>query len=196
MPSFWMYQTQTVFVLTNGMALELAVAACTKKLKLLSQFRSGRTGPVPIQSVYKTMCTPECLQSDAIHEDALAFTGNCGCDVLSTQPITNTSDPNFVSQAYHVPNDWCMQNSARLLCSILGFCGVWKCRVSDFMCARLEWNKKHIPLKGLGSCVKHAAVSSAVRVGAGGGTGSWVWLWGVVGVSLWLAHGGRRKGGL
>merc|ERR1712146_40564 len=69
--------------------------------------------------------------------------GGCTCLELST----NKTDASF-----RVEGDWCLHNSARLLCDLLGFCGIWGCRIDDFMCPRYEWNKKLIPLKGLGSC--------------------------------------------
>ena len=141
-PSFWRYQTQLQFQLSNGLALDLAVAKCKERLTLLSQFRAGKSGPVDIQNIYKAMCKDECLQSDIMHQDAMTYTG-CTCLELST----NKTDPSF-----RVEGDWCMHNSARLLCDLLGFCGIWGCRIDDFMCPRYEWNKKLIPLKGLGNC--------------------------------------------
>ncbi len=141
-PNFWRYQTQLQFQLSNGLALDLAVSKCKERLTLLSQFKAGKTGPVDIQNIYKAMCKDECLQSDIMHQDAMAYTG-CTCLELST----NQTDPSF-----RIEGDWCMHNSARLLCDLLGFCGIWGCRIDDFMCPRYEWNKKLIPLKGLGSC--------------------------------------------
>ena len=139
---FWRYKTQLQFQLSNGLALDLAVAKCKERLTLLSQFRAGKSGPVDIQNIYKAMCKDECLQSDIMHQDAMTYTG-CTCLELST----NKTDPSF-----RVEGDWCMHNSARLLCDLLGFCGIWGCRIDDFMCPRYEWNKKLIPLKGLGNC--------------------------------------------
>ena len=49
--SFWRYQTQLQFVLSNGLALELAVAKCLNRFKLLTEFKAGKAGPVPIQYV-------------------------------------------------------------------------------------------------------------------------------------------------
>ena len=141
-PSFWRYQTQLQFQLSNGLALDLAVSKCKEKLLLLSQFKAGKTGPVDIQNIYKAMCKDECLQSDIMHVDAMTYTG-CSCLELST----NATDLSF-----RVEGDWCLHNSARLLCDLLGFCGIWGCRIDDFMCPRYEWNKKLIPLKGLGNC--------------------------------------------
>lgn len=141
-PSFWRYQTQLQFQLSNGLALDLAVAKCKERLLLLTDFKAGRTGPVDIQNVWKAMCKDECMQSDVMHEQAMQYSG-CSCLELSTHK-NDTS--------YRVEGDWCLHNSARLLCDLLGFCGIWGCRIDDFMCPRYEWNKKLIPLKGLGSC--------------------------------------------
>ena len=150
-PTFWRYQTQTQFVLTKGLALEMAVAKCKETLEILSTFRSGRSGPVEAQSAYKAMCKPVCMQLDVMSQDALKFTG-CSCSQLSTQPD---------EASYHLPNDWCLQNTGRMLCNILGFCGIWNCRIDDFMCPRYEWNKKIIPLKGPGSCLRGKLATNA-----------------------------------
>lgn len=144
--SFWRYQTQLQFVLSNGLALELAVAKCLNRFKLLTEFKAGKAGPVPIQYVWKAMCTDECMQSDVMHQDAMTYSG-CSCLELST----NSTDTSYV-----VEGDWCLHNSAKMLCDTLGFCGIWGCRIDDFMCPRYEWNKKIIPLKGPGHCDRDA----------------------------------------
>lgn len=146
-PNFWRYQTQTQFVLTKGLALDLAVAKCKDKFSILYRYKAGRSGPINIQSAYKSMCSDVCLESDRLSQEALKFS-QCSCLELSTQP----GDP-----FYHFPGDWCKHNSARLLCDVIGYCGVWECRIDDFMCPRYEWNKKIIPLKGPGTCVRNSA---------------------------------------
>ena len=77
-PSFWRYQTQLQFQLSNGLALDLAVAKCKERLLLLSEFKAGRTGPVDVQNVWKAMCKDECMQSDVMHEEAMMYSG-CNC---------------------------------------------------------------------------------------------------------------------
>lgn len=167
--NFWPYLQQPVFVLTNELALALATAKCRNAIKILIRFRTGRVGPVPIQTVYKTMCQPYCLQSDVIHQSALTASG-CTCGDLSTPPPSDDQVPG--NSSYTIPNDWCQENSANMLCNIIGFCGIWNCRVTDFMCPRYEWDKKYIPLKGLGSCVrglpKNAAAGGGLESGKGG----------------------------
>ncbi len=152
-PSFWRYQTQLQFVLSKGLALELAVAKCANRFKLLQNFKAGKGGPVDIQNVWKAMCKDECLQSDIMHQDAMDSTG-CDCLQLSTQES---------ELSYRVPGDWCSHNSARMLCDMLGFCGIWECRIGDFMCPRYEWNKRMIPLKGPGHCDRDAAASTTYK---------------------------------
>ena len=141
-PTFWIYQTQRQFVLTNELALNLAVEACREKFDDLDLFLAGRSGPITIQKGYTVMCSNECLQSDSIHQDAMSFSG-CSCLELSTQPQ---------DLAYNMEGDWCRHNSALILCDKLEFCGIWGCRLDDFMCPRYEWNKKYIELKGIGTC--------------------------------------------
>lgn len=134
---FWRYQTQKQIVLSNNLALQLVVAACQKEFDDLFSFRAGKSGPVSIQDAYRVMCHNYCLQSDVLHQFAMKFSG-CSCLDLSTKP----SDP-----TYKYEGDWCEHNSARVLCNTLSYCGVWKCKLEDFMCPRYEWNKKNIPLK-------------------------------------------------
>ena len=145
-PDFWRYQTQTEFVLTNALALDLAVASCVNDFDLLYYYLAGRMGPIDIQHSYKIMCREVCLESDRIHQDAMDKSG-CSCLELSTQPG---------DQSYHIEGDFCLHNTARLLCDKVGYCGIWDCRLDDFMCPRYEWNKKYIRLKGLGTCENSA----------------------------------------
>lgn len=150
--SFWIYQVQPDFSLTNGLAMELAVAACTNRFTLLHTYKAGRSGPITIQDTYKVMCKPDCLESDNLHYLAMQESG-CSCLELSTQK-TDTS--------YHIEGDWCNENTARMLCTLTGYCGLWNCRIDDFMCPRYEWNKKTIPLKGPGHCDRNSA--SSIRI--------------------------------
>lgn len=150
--TFWIYQTQKKEIfLTNYLALELAVTSCTRKFDQLYYYLAGRMGPIDIQHSYKIMCRSDCLENDAIHESAMAYSG-CSCLELSTQPD---------SPSYHIEGDFCRHNSARLLCDKVGYCGSWDCRIDDFMCPRYEWNKKLIPYKGIGSCERGFAPVNA-----------------------------------
>lgn len=153
-PDFWRYQTKTdVIFLTNFLALELAVSACVNHFDLLFFYLAGRMGPVDLQHSYKTMCRTECLESDAIHQAALEYSG-CSCLELSTQE----SDRSF-----HIEGDFCLHNTARMLCDRVGYCGIWDCRIDDFMCPRYEWNKKSIPFKGPGTCIRGSAAKSGLH---------------------------------
>lgn len=145
--SFWRYQTQKEIVLDNNLALQLAVQSCQKGFDDMQQFRAGKNGPVSIQDAYKVMCHSYCLESDRMHQAAMSISG-CSCIELSTQP----TDP-----SYKYVGDWCEENSARILCNTLSYCGIWNCRIGDFMCPRYEWNKKYIPLKAHGNCIRGAA---------------------------------------
>jgi hypothetical protein len=102
-------------------------------------------------NAWKSMCSDVCVQNDQMHYDAMCFSG-CNCLELSTQ----RTNPTWTRDG-----DWCSQNTARLLCDIIGFCGVWGCSISDYMCPRHEYNMRTIPLKGYGSClrIKGAAAS-------------------------------------
>ena len=135
-PDFWRYQRNDFFILTKGLATDIAVTKCVLGFKNLFTFAAGRSGPVNIQMSYKVMCSETCLESDLLHEQAMEESG-CTCRELSLE------DDNY-----------CKQNSARLLCDMTGFCGIWECRVDDFMCPRYEWNRKQIFLKGFGHCIR------------------------------------------
>lgn len=145
-PSFWRYQAQTQFQLTNGLALDFAVQKCKAKLEDLKDFKAGRHGPVDPQNAWKSMCHMFCKYSDQIHYDALCYSG-CTCMDVSTQRD---------DQTWTRDGDWCSHNSARMLCEVIGFCGIWECKIDDFMCPRHEYNKKVISLKGYGNCDRFA----------------------------------------
>ena len=146
-PSFWRYQKNDYFVLTNGLATDIAVTKCTIHFTDLYTFAAGRSGPVSIQNAYKVMCSNTCLESDNLHQSAIEYSG-CSCSDLSL-----------------LENDFCKQNSARLLCDITGYCGIWDCRIDDFMCPRYEFNRKQIFLKGYGNCLRPKGTEGAKQAG-------------------------------
>lgn len=155
-PNFWRYQTIKQFVLTNEIALDLALDKCTERFDLLYLYKAGRSGPIDIQTSYKAMCSTECMENDKLHVDAMKAS-SCTCRDLSTPKE---------AQGYNLEADWCRHNSARLLCDLVGFCGVWDCRLDDFTCPRYEWNKKQILFKGLGTCVKHTKTFNEADISA------------------------------
>lgn len=146
---FWLYQTQTQVVLNNFLALQNALTYCKRQFQLLYFYRAGRMGPINIQDAYKQMCNDYCLENDNLHQIAMRVSG-CSCIELSTQEG---------DLAYTREGDWCYHNTARLLCDTVGYCGVWDCDLDDFMCPRYEWDKKRIPLKGPGTCIRGAAIN-------------------------------------
>ena len=156
-PTFWIYQVQPQIVLTQELALDMTLGNCEKHLQDLYTFRAGRPGPIDIQHAFKAMCTPDCLESDNLHQSLMQYTG-CSCMKLSFQP----TDPLYTSDG-----SLCKRNTGRLLCDKIGFCGIWKCSLNDFMCPRYEFNKKIIPLKGkYGSCSK-ILLNTATRKNGG-----------------------------
>lgn len=145
--NFWQYQTRPQLELTNWLALQLALKDCKRLFTHLYTYRAGRMGPITVQDSYKIMCRTYCLESDDLHQAAMEYSG-CSCLELSTQST---------EVSYTKEGDFCYHNSARLLCDMVGYCGVWNCRIDDFMCPRYEWNKKLIPYKGLGNCIRGSA---------------------------------------
>lgn len=103
------------------------------------------------------MCSDVCMESDVIHQLGMEAS-DCSCLDLSTDN-----------------GNWCQHNTGRLLCSQMGYCGVWECRIDDFMCPRYEFNKKQIFMKGYGSCIRpkghKGAVEAMVAAGEGGAWG-------------------------
>lgn len=97
---FWLFSDAE---LTNGEALEVVSSTCLVMMTTLRLDRAGRNGPVADKNIYDVMCADECVLSDYLREEAMAFTG-CTCLQLSTQ----TGDP-----TYHTAGDWCTANSGR-----------------------------------------------------------------------------------
>jgi hypothetical protein len=67
----------------------------------------------------------------------------CRCEDLSTQKD---------SPYYREDGDFCLENSARQLCSILGVCGEWDCELEDFMCPSHDFRNKYYLGYGFGDC--------------------------------------------
>ena len=155
-PNFWRYQTIKQFKLTNEIATGLALDKCIERFDLLFQYKAGRSGPIDIQTSYKAMCSSECLENDSLHVEAMEASG-CDCRDLSTPED---------AQGYNLEADWCRHNSGRLLCDLVGYCGVWDCRLDDFSCPRYEWNKKQILFKGLGTCAKKTKTFTEADISA------------------------------
>lgn len=152
--TFWIYQSQTFFRITNDIALHLSTKGCKHEINSLLKYKVGKWGPVDIQTASKVMCSSICLESDYLHEEALKQSG-CTCIELSTQPL----NPSF-----SISGDFCVENSAVFLCNIIGFCGVWNCRLDDFMCPRLEFNKKHIDYKNTENCLRLSSSASSSSI--------------------------------
>jgi len=77
-----------------------------------------------------------------LRQAAMEATG-CDCLELSTPPT---------SIHYHIEGDFCHGNSGRILCRTLERCGIWNCRLGDFMCPRHEYNFVVVPYGGKGDC--------------------------------------------
>eukprot|EP01041_Mallomonas_annulata_P003080 gene3080-6039_t len=142
LPEFWLYQApNTPAVLTNGLALDTSYIMCHEMFTNLIVFKGGRLGPLNKMEVWDTMCSRYCVENDRIHVEAMQYSG-CSCSQLSTQR-NETS--------YHIGGDFCLHNTGRLRCNILGFCGLWRCRLDDFMCPRYEYNKELVQFRTYGS---------------------------------------------
>jgi len=67
----------------------------------------------------------------------------CNCMDLSTAKK---------SPFFRVEGDFCLENSARMLCEELGVCGHWGCDVEDFMCPSHDFRRNYYLGYGYGDC--------------------------------------------
>ncbi|KAJ0406338.1 hypothetical protein ATCC90586_007181 [Pythium insidiosum] len=109
-----------------GQDIFIMATMCESRIKYIKNIRAGKFGPVEQADLYSAMCSPECLRSDELHQLAMSQS-RCTCVEVSTKT--------------YLKHDFCLENSARLLCTHLGECGHWGCEVHDFMCLRHEWDR-------------------------------------------------------
>ncbi|GLE03221.1 hypothetical protein PINS_up012100 [Pythium insidiosum] len=109
-----------------GQDIFIMATMCESRIKYIKNLRAGKFGPVEQADLYSVMCSPECLRSDELHQLAMSQS-RCTCVEVSSKT--------------YLQHDFCLENSARLLCTHLGECGHWGCEVHDFMCLRHEWDR-------------------------------------------------------
>lgn len=126
----------------NYSQLQTFFEVCRSGLMQLKKDMAGRHGPVSEPMIWNFMCGVECPLSDMLHLQAMDWTG-CRCEDLSTQKD---------SPYYRVEGDFCLENSARQLCSILGVCGQWNCELADFMCPSHDFRNNYYLGYGFGDC--------------------------------------------
>lgn len=135
------------YTMSFGIVMERSTKFCRESLKQLHVDIAGRHGGVHAYDVHGSMCSDYCVDSDVLHIEAMRQSG-CDCMELS---LSETGDD--VADAYFSrEGEFCHDNSARILCEELDICGVWDCRLGDFMCPRHEYNKRHTRFRGLGDC--------------------------------------------
>jgi hypothetical protein len=110
----------------EGANIIIMATMCESRIKYIRDIRAGKYGPVEQSDLRWVMCSNECIVSDSLHQLAMARS-RCSCAQVSA----NTC----------VTHDFCLENSARLLCTHLGECGHWNCELEDFMCLRNEWDR-------------------------------------------------------
>lgn len=135
-----------------GIVMDKAAKVCRQSLEQLRGDLAGRHGDVHAYDVHNGMCSDACVDSDVLRIEAMR---QSGCDCLELSP--DETDVN-----YSVRGEFCRQNSGRILCDELEICGVWDCRLGDFMCPRHEYNKGHTRFQGLGDC--SAAISTSPTI--------------------------------
>lgn len=109
-----------------GQDIYMWATLCESHIVYLKNVRAGGYGPVEQTNLRDAMCSTECMKSDTLHQMAMA-NSRCSCSQLSASTF--------------VQDDFCLDNSGRLLCTHLGECGHWNCAVDDFMCLRYEWDR-------------------------------------------------------
>ncbi|OQR99264.1 hypothetical protein ACHHYP_07079 [Achlya hypogyna] len=120
------------YLTTFGKDIFVNASLCEASINHLQLRLAGGFGPVLQSDMEIVMCSSACVSSDLMHLAAMEAS-HCTCTELSSDS--------------YITQDFCRQNSARLLCSILGVCGTWGCGLHDFMCPRYEWDR-HYPCGG------------------------------------------------
>ncbi|KAG7381779.1 hypothetical protein PHYPSEUDO_005661 [Phytophthora pseudosyringae] len=109
----------------EGQDTFIMAALCESRIVYLKNARAGWYGPVPQADLLSAMCSDECLRSDELHKKAMSLS-RCTCAEVSAETF--------------VRHDFCLEGSARLLCTHLSECGHWGCQLEDFNCLRYEWD--------------------------------------------------------
>ncbi|KAG1700816.1 hypothetical protein DVH05_011703 [Phytophthora capsici] len=110
----------------EGQDIFISATLCESRIVYLKNRRAGWYGPIPQADLVSVMCSDECLHSDELHKKAMSLS-RCTCAEVSAETF--------------VRHDFCLESSARLLCSHLGECGHWGCKLEDFNCLRYEWDR-------------------------------------------------------
>jgi len=109
----------------EGQDIFIMATLCESRIEYLKNKRAGWYGPVAQADLFSAMCSEECLLSDELHKKALSLS-RCTCADVSAETF--------------VRHDFCLESSARLLCTHLSECGHWGCQLEDFNCLRNEWD--------------------------------------------------------
>ncbi|OWZ16500.1 hypothetical protein PHMEG_0009701 [Phytophthora megakarya] len=110
----------------EGQDIFIMAALCESRIVSLKNARAGWYGPVPQSDLSTAMCSDECLRSDELHKKAMSES-RCTCAQVSAEMF--------------VQHTFCLESSARLLCTHLSECGHWGCILEDFDCLRFEWDR-------------------------------------------------------
>lgn len=175
--------------LGNGQVMERAAQMCERALYALKTDRAGRHGDVDNYAIFGPMCSDECMDSDGLHLEAMAKS-SCTCRDLSPAPPGHGHGGVLEEIAhwgvgapwtwdgqgivgyerlgpYRTEGEVCQRNSGRIMCRVLDRCGVWACRLGDFMCPRHEYNKQWTRFRGLGDCDAAAPLTARAAALAG-----------------------------
>ncbi|RLN72574.1 hypothetical protein BBJ28_00022882, partial [Nothophytophthora sp. Chile5] len=112
----------------DGQDIFIMATMCESHIVYLKNARAGWYGPVDQTDLQSAMCSDECLRSDQLHKQAMSLS-RCTCAEVSADTF--------------VRHDFCLESSARLLCTHLSECGHWSCQLEDFNCLRYEWDHLH-----------------------------------------------------
>ena len=138
--------------ITRGQAMDVASNWCEDAIRSVKVANAGGHGPPPdlprdnyhgnfLLAVHDAMCDDYCIASDHWRAEAMAAS-RCDCLQLSTQD----DDISYVG-----PGDFCATNSGEVLCREIGLGVCRGCEFPDFACARREWDRREIPLRGRGN---------------------------------------------
>lgn len=153
--------------ITRGQAMDVASNWCEDAIRSVKVANAGGHGPPPDPSradyrgdflldVHDAMCADYCLASDRWRTEAMVTSG-CDCLQLSTRE----DDVSYVGAG-----DFCARNSGEVLCREIGLVACHECEMRDFACARREWDRREVPLRGHGNECNGGAMLGIPVLGA------------------------------
>jgi hypothetical protein len=154
--------------ISKGRAMEVSSNWCADEIRSVEATHAGGHGPPPdlsnaerrgnfLSTFHGAMCSDHCLASDSLRTKAMAAS-RCDCVQLSTKEG---------DMSYTREGDFCLRNSGEILCEEVDLDVNSECELKDFACARREYDRIQVPVKGYGNeCNAGPVLGSALVFGA------------------------------